>query len=151
MVHMSQYALSLVCCYGKATKTRSQFHESIFSRALSDFSPRLLLLLPFAAHATPLCCSATYKKVSTEHDDDFLDRANDDMGIIAGLFSVVNSTFIVRMQPDPGDTTNALVPSTTSLSFSFSSFSPSLLLLSSIVRIRLSHVSSCRRVLGVCA
>ncbi|KAG1787435.1 uncharacterized protein HD556DRAFT_1299150, partial [Suillus plorans] len=55
---------------------------------------------------------ATYKKVSTEHDDDFLDRANDDMGIIltfAGLFSAVNSTFIVGMQPDPGDTTNALV------------------------------------------
>ncbi|KAG2127546.1 uncharacterized protein EDB93DRAFT_1046003, partial [Suillus bovinus] len=55
---------------------------------------------------------ATYKKVSTEHDDDFLGRANDDMGIIltfAGLFSAVNSTFIVGMQPDPGDTTNALV------------------------------------------
>ncbi|KAG2060537.1 hypothetical protein BDR06DRAFT_903754, partial [Suillus hirtellus] len=55
---------------------------------------------------------ATYKKVSTEHDNDFLDRANDDMGIIltfAGLFSAVNSTFIVGMQPNPGDTTNALV------------------------------------------
>ncbi|KAG1805471.1 uncharacterized protein BJ212DRAFT_1283701 [Suillus subaureus] len=25
---------------------------------------------------------ATYKKVSTEYDDDFLGRANDDMGII---------------------------------------------------------------------
>ncbi|OAX40408.1 hypothetical protein K503DRAFT_620216 [Rhizopogon vinicolor AM-OR11-026] len=55
---------------------------------------------------------ATYKKVSNEHDDDFLERANDDMGIIltfAGLFSAVNSTFIVGMQPNPGDTTNALM------------------------------------------
>ncbi|OJA16565.1 hypothetical protein AZE42_03845, partial [Rhizopogon vesiculosus] len=55
---------------------------------------------------------ATYKKVSNEHDDDFLERANDDMGIIltfAGLFSAVTSTFIVGMQPNPGDTTNALM------------------------------------------
>lgn len=54
----------------------------------------------------------TYKKVSTEYDDDFLARANDDMGIIltfAGLFSAVNSAFIVGMQPNPGDTTNALL------------------------------------------
>ncbi|KAJ8590081.1 hypothetical protein M405DRAFT_711786, partial [Rhizopogon salebrosus TDB-379] len=55
---------------------------------------------------------ATYKKVSNEYDDDFLERANDDMAIIltfAGLFSAVNSTFIVGMQPNPGDTTNALM------------------------------------------
>ncbi|KAG1744841.1 hypothetical protein EDB19DRAFT_1610516, partial [Suillus lakei] len=55
---------------------------------------------------------ATYKKVSNEYDDDFLGRANDDMGIIltfAGLFSAVNSTFIIGMQPNPGDTTNALL------------------------------------------
>ncbi|KAG2128255.1 hypothetical protein DEU56DRAFT_742017, partial [Suillus clintonianus] len=55
---------------------------------------------------------ATYEKVSTEYDDDFLARANDDMGIIltfAGLFSAVNSTFIVGMQPNPGDTTNVLL------------------------------------------
>ncbi|KAG2159464.1 uncharacterized protein EDB93DRAFT_1074956 [Suillus bovinus] len=55
---------------------------------------------------------ATYKKVSTEYDDDFLERANDDIAIIltfAGLFSAVNSTFIVGMQPDPGDTTNVLL------------------------------------------
>ncbi|KAG2128273.1 hypothetical protein DEU56DRAFT_698294, partial [Suillus clintonianus] len=54
----------------------------------------------------------TYKKVSTEYDDDFLARANDDMGIIltfAGLFSAVNSAFIVGMQPNPGDTTNDLL------------------------------------------
>ncbi|OAX32877.1 hypothetical protein K503DRAFT_570972, partial [Rhizopogon vinicolor AM-OR11-026] len=55
---------------------------------------------------------ATYKRVSNEHDDDFLERANDDMAIIlifAGLFSAVNSTFIIGMQPNPGDTTNALM------------------------------------------
>ncbi|KAG0699433.1 hypothetical protein DFH29DRAFT_1081304 [Suillus ampliporus] len=55
---------------------------------------------------------ATYKKVSSEYDDDFLERANDDMGIIltfAGLFSAVNSTFIIGMQPNPGDTTNDLL------------------------------------------
>ncbi|KAG2040612.1 hypothetical protein BDR03DRAFT_834473, partial [Suillus americanus] len=54
----------------------------------------------------------TYKKVSTEYDDDFLARANDDMGIIltfAGLFSAVNSAFIIGMQPNPGDTTNTLL------------------------------------------
>ncbi|OAX33246.1 hypothetical protein K503DRAFT_663339, partial [Rhizopogon vinicolor AM-OR11-026] len=55
---------------------------------------------------------ATYKRVSNEHDDDFLGRANDDMAIIltfAGLFSAVNSTFIIGMQPNPGGTTNALM------------------------------------------
>ncbi|KAG1737812.1 hypothetical protein EDB19DRAFT_1610268, partial [Suillus lakei] len=54
----------------------------------------------------------TYKKVANEHDDDFLSRANDDMGIIltfAGLFSAVNSAFIIGMQPNPGETTNALL------------------------------------------
>ncbi|OAX37871.1 hypothetical protein K503DRAFT_656985, partial [Rhizopogon vinicolor AM-OR11-026] len=55
---------------------------------------------------------ATYKRVSIEYDDDFLERANDDMAIIlifAGLFSAVNSTFIIGTQPNPGDTTNALM------------------------------------------
>ncbi|KAJ8586737.1 hypothetical protein M405DRAFT_716017, partial [Rhizopogon salebrosus TDB-379] len=55
---------------------------------------------------------ASYKKVSNEYDDDFLERANDDMAIIltfAGLFSAVNSTFIVKMQPNPADTTNILM------------------------------------------
>ncbi|KAJ8580121.1 hypothetical protein M405DRAFT_721259, partial [Rhizopogon salebrosus TDB-379] len=55
---------------------------------------------------------ATYKRVSNEYDDDFLERANDDMAIIltfAGLFSAVNSTFIVGMQPNPADTTNFLM------------------------------------------
>ncbi|KAG2114842.1 hypothetical protein DEU56DRAFT_699092, partial [Suillus clintonianus] len=55
---------------------------------------------------------ATYDKVSTEYDADFLERANGDMGIIltfAGLFSAVNSTFIIGMQPNPGETTNMLL------------------------------------------
>ncbi|KAJ8589257.1 hypothetical protein M405DRAFT_862296 [Rhizopogon salebrosus TDB-379] len=55
---------------------------------------------------------ATYKRVSDEYDDDFLERANDDMAIIlifADLFSVVNSTFIVGVQPNPADTTNFLM------------------------------------------
>jgi hypothetical protein len=30
---------------------------------------------------------ATYKRVSNEHDDDFLERANDDMGIILTFVS----------------------------------------------------------------
>ncbi|KAJ8589785.1 hypothetical protein M405DRAFT_717088, partial [Rhizopogon salebrosus TDB-379] len=53
-----------------------------------------------------------YKEVSNEHDRDFLERANGDMAIIltfAGLFSAVNSTFIIGMQPNPGDTTNVLM------------------------------------------
>ncbi|KAG1748192.1 hypothetical protein EDB19DRAFT_1608538, partial [Suillus lakei] len=55
---------------------------------------------------------ATYKKVSDEYDDDFLERAHDDMGVIltfAGLLSAVNSSFIGRMQPNPEDTTNVLL------------------------------------------
>ncbi|KAG1720505.1 uncharacterized protein EDB91DRAFT_1026205, partial [Suillus paluster] len=55
---------------------------------------------------------ATYKTISNEYDDDFLKWADDDMGIIlsfAGLFSAVNSTFIIGTQPNPGDTTNELL------------------------------------------
>lgn len=54
----------------------------------------------------------TYKKVSDEYDNDFLERANDDMGVIltfAGLLSAVNSSFIGGMQPNPGDNTNVLL------------------------------------------
>lgn len=53
-----------------------------------------------------------YDQVSKEYDDTFLSRGNGDMNIIltfAGLFSAVNSTFIVGMQPNPGETTNALL------------------------------------------
>ncbi|KAG2107583.1 hypothetical protein BD769DRAFT_131158 [Suillus cothurnatus] len=55
---------------------------------------------------------ATYKKVSDEYDDDFLKRAHGDIGIIltfAGLLSAAICTFIGGMQPDTGDTTNALL------------------------------------------
>ncbi|KAG2103423.1 uncharacterized protein F5147DRAFT_580485, partial [Suillus discolor] len=53
-----------------------------------------------------------YDQVSKEYDDTFLSRGNGDMNIIltfAGLFSAVNSTFIVGMQPNPGETTNVLL------------------------------------------
>ncbi|KAG2362584.1 hypothetical protein BDR07DRAFT_1333020, partial [Suillus spraguei] len=55
---------------------------------------------------------ATYKKVSDDYDDDFLKRAHGDIGIIltfAGLLSATISTFIGGMQPDSGNTTNALL------------------------------------------
>ncbi|KAG2120490.1 uncharacterized protein F5147DRAFT_563612, partial [Suillus discolor] len=55
---------------------------------------------------------ATYKKVADEYDDDFLQRAHGDIGVIltfAGLLSAVISTFIGGMQPDSGVTTNALL------------------------------------------
>lgn len=54
----------------------------------------------------------TYKKVSNDYDDDFLERAHGDIGIIltfAGLLSAVVSTFIGIMQPNTGDTTNELL------------------------------------------
>ncbi|KAG1790013.1 uncharacterized protein HD556DRAFT_1243012, partial [Suillus plorans] len=54
----------------------------------------------------------TYKKVADEYDDDFLQRAHGDIGVIltfAGLLSAVISTFIGGMQPDSGVTTNALL------------------------------------------
>ncbi|OJA12447.1 hypothetical protein AZE42_11784 [Rhizopogon vesiculosus] len=45
---------------------------------------------------------ATYKKVSEEYDNNFLERANDDMSIILTyLFSSI--------PPNPGDTTNVLI------------------------------------------
>ncbi|KAG0709192.1 hypothetical protein DFH29DRAFT_793502, partial [Suillus ampliporus] len=55
---------------------------------------------------------AAYKKVSGEFDDNLLERCNGNMDItliFAGLFSVVNSGFIIAMQPNPLDTTNALL------------------------------------------
>ncbi|OJA12458.1 hypothetical protein AZE42_08056 [Rhizopogon vesiculosus] len=55
---------------------------------------------------------AAYKKVSGEYDDDMLERCNGNMDIVlifAGLFSAVNTAFIISMQPNPIDTTNALL------------------------------------------
>ncbi|OJA17401.1 putative protein 22 [Rhizopogon vesiculosus] len=45
---------------------------------------------------------ATYSKVSKEHDDEFLERSNSDMDIVlifSGLFSAINTAFIIAMQP----------------------------------------------------
>ncbi|OAX42651.1 hypothetical protein K503DRAFT_316491, partial [Rhizopogon vinicolor AM-OR11-026] len=45
---------------------------------------------------------ATYSRVSKEHDDEFLERSNSDMDIVlifSGLFSAVNTAFIIAMQP----------------------------------------------------
>ncbi|OAX35581.1 hypothetical protein K503DRAFT_670151, partial [Rhizopogon vinicolor AM-OR11-026] len=55
---------------------------------------------------------AAYKKVSGEYDDDMLGRCNGNMDIVlifAGLFSAANTAFIIAMQPNPIDTTNALL------------------------------------------
>ncbi|OAX42649.1 hypothetical protein K503DRAFT_674234, partial [Rhizopogon vinicolor AM-OR11-026] len=45
---------------------------------------------------------ATYSKASKEHDDEFLERSNSDMDIVlifSGLFSAINTAFIIAMQP----------------------------------------------------
>ncbi|OJA11725.1 hypothetical protein AZE42_11467 [Rhizopogon vesiculosus] len=57
---------------------------------------------------------ATYKRVSIEYDDSFLERANDNMAIILTfrirlVYSQRSTTFIVGMQPNPGVTTNVLM------------------------------------------
>ncbi|KIK40499.1 hypothetical protein CY34DRAFT_41033, partial [Suillus luteus UH-Slu-Lm8-n1] len=55
---------------------------------------------------------AEYKKVSGEFDDKMIDWCNGNMDtllIFAGLFSGVNTAFIMAMQPNPLDTTNALL------------------------------------------
>ncbi|KAG2098085.1 hypothetical protein BD769DRAFT_1338437, partial [Suillus cothurnatus] len=62
------------------------------------------------------CFWAAYKRVTEEHDDEFLDRYYNEMDIVlvfSGLFSAVNAAFIVSMEsnlsPDPNDTTHALL------------------------------------------
>ncbi|KAG1795276.1 uncharacterized protein BJ212DRAFT_1204505, partial [Suillus subaureus] len=55
---------------------------------------------------------AAYKIVSDEYDNDMLERCNENMQIVlifAGLFATVNTAFIIAMQPNPIDTTNALL------------------------------------------
>ncbi|KAJ8586861.1 hypothetical protein M405DRAFT_709973, partial [Rhizopogon salebrosus TDB-379] len=55
---------------------------------------------------------AGYKKVSSEYDDEMVERCNGNMDIVlifAGLFSAINTTFIVSMQPNPINTTNTLL------------------------------------------
>ncbi|KIJ29281.1 hypothetical protein M422DRAFT_118535, partial [Sphaerobolus stellatus SS14] len=58
----------------------------------------------------------TYERVGKQRDDEFLERHNNNLDVLllfAGLFSAVSSSFIVDMtsdlQPDPSDTTNALL------------------------------------------
>ncbi|KAG1865833.1 hypothetical protein DFJ58DRAFT_655132, partial [Suillus subalutaceus] len=59
---------------------------------------------------------ATYTREATDYDGEFLEKYQSDMDIVlifAGLFSAVNTSFIVNMQanlnPDPMGTTNALL------------------------------------------
>ncbi|KAG1731463.1 uncharacterized protein EDB91DRAFT_1058640, partial [Suillus paluster] len=59
---------------------------------------------------------ATYTREATDYDEEFLEKYQSDMDIVlifAGLFSAVNTSFIVNMQsnlvPDPFRTTNALL------------------------------------------
>lgn len=50
---------------------------------------------------------ATYDKVSKEHDGEFLERNNSDMDIVlifSGLFSAINTAFIIAMQPNSATT-----------------------------------------------
>ncbi|KAG1778856.1 hypothetical protein EV702DRAFT_1195876 [Suillus placidus] len=72
----------------------------------------------------------TYKKTLTEYDDDLLARANDDV-FDFGAFLPVNSTFIVGMPPNPGDTTNALLPRLIQITVYRSNFAPDISNLSS--------------------
>ncbi|KAG2115593.1 hypothetical protein BD769DRAFT_1334842, partial [Suillus cothurnatus] len=53
-----------------------------------------------------------YKKISGEYDNNMYERCNGNMEILmlfAGLFSAVNTAFIIAMQPNPADTTNDLL------------------------------------------
>ncbi|KAG1831204.1 hypothetical protein DFJ58DRAFT_640470, partial [Suillus subalutaceus] len=55
---------------------------------------------------------AAYKTLSGEYDDDMLERCNENMQIVqifSGLFAIVNTAFIIAIQPNPIDTTNALL------------------------------------------
>ncbi|KAG1734116.1 hypothetical protein EDB19DRAFT_1592697, partial [Suillus lakei] len=67
---------------------------------------------------------AAYKSVSDEYDDDMLERCNENMHIVllfAGLFSAVNTAFIIAMQPNPTDTTNVLLVQLIQTTFNVSS------------------------------
>ncbi|KAG2340998.1 hypothetical protein BDR05DRAFT_862320, partial [Suillus weaverae] len=65
-----------------------------------------------------------YKRVAEEHDGEFLERYTSDMDIVlvfSGLFSAVNTAFIVAMEPNlspnPSDTTNALLTQLVQIGF----------------------------------
>ncbi|KAG2060036.1 hypothetical protein BDR06DRAFT_856691, partial [Suillus hirtellus] len=62
------------------------------------------------------CFWGVCKRVSEEHNSEFLERYTTDMDIVlifSGLFSAVSMSFIVAMESnfslDPSDTTNALL------------------------------------------
>ncbi|KAJ8581346.1 hypothetical protein M405DRAFT_832717 [Rhizopogon salebrosus TDB-379] len=97
----------------KSDMTREE-HAVLSDRDLAENMPHILDVLEGSTIAEERGKDiesrfwATYKKVSNEYDDDFLERGNDDMAIIltfttwTGVFSTGNSTFIVGMQPNPG-------------------------------------------------
>ncbi|KAJ8588988.1 hypothetical protein M405DRAFT_739312, partial [Rhizopogon salebrosus TDB-379] len=56
---------------------------------------------------------ASYQKVSSQYDDEMLERCNGNMDIVLifvpGLFSAVNTAFIIALQPNFAETTNILL------------------------------------------
>ncbi|KAJ8595023.1 hypothetical protein M405DRAFT_716585, partial [Rhizopogon salebrosus TDB-379] len=53
-----------------------------------------------------------YQKLSSQHDNEMLERGNGNMDIVlifAGLFSAINTAFIIAMQPNSVNTTNTLL------------------------------------------
>ncbi|KAJ7439241.1 hypothetical protein FB451DRAFT_941253, partial [Mycena latifolia] len=65
---------------------------------------------------TPSAFWNAYKTVADEYDKEFKDKYGTDLDtslIFAGLFSAVSSAFIIQiqpeLQPDPNDTTQALL------------------------------------------
>ncbi|KAG2078670.1 hypothetical protein BDR04DRAFT_998350, partial [Suillus decipiens] len=55
---------------------------------------------------------AAYKKISGEYDEKMVqnyDGSIDTIMLFAGLFSAVNTAFVIAMQPNPTDTTNDLL------------------------------------------
>ncbi|KAG2067636.1 hypothetical protein BDR04DRAFT_1026912 [Suillus decipiens] len=53
-----------------------------------------------------------YEKISGEYDNNMLERCNNHIKkfmLFASLFSAINTTFIIAMQPNPTDTTNELL------------------------------------------
>ncbi|KAJ8597103.1 hypothetical protein M405DRAFT_713062, partial [Rhizopogon salebrosus TDB-379] len=55
---------------------------------------------------------AAYQKVAAEYDSEFLERHDGDMDIVlifSGLFSAVNTAFIISNGPNTGNATNALL------------------------------------------
>ncbi|KAG1734143.1 hypothetical protein EDB19DRAFT_2026578 [Suillus lakei] len=67
---------------------------------------------------------AAYKTVSDEYDDDMLESPvipSNMSNWQAGLFSAINTAFIIVMQPNPTDTTNVLLVQLIQTTFNVSS------------------------------